>query len=212
MAHNSDEKVIINEIKKIIVTKPDVEGMIVHNPTDLRVISQEEKRVVIGIDGKRCAVFFEEEEKAEKEFQALQKGAKKGIAPVVYGRRGTYVVMEEMKAPTLAKHLENNKITKELTKKLLSLLNDFKAIGFTRFDQSPDYIYIMPDGSFKVVNLHRHNKLPEKTFPRRMISGMGKQVAEFLNFVKELDGSLYENWTKNPKFASTVEKAKLGGK
>ncbi|WP_102344933.1 hypothetical protein [Bacillus sp. Marseille-P3661] len=209
MAQNSDEKMIVDEIKKIIVTKPDIEGMIVHNPTDLRIISQEEKRVVISIDNIRCAVFFEKEEKAEKEFQALQMGAKRGITPVVYGRRGTYVVMSTINAPTLAKYLENNKVTKELTKKLLSLLDDFKAIGFTRLDQSPDYIYLMSNGSLKVVNLHRHNKLPEKQFPQRMIRGMGKQVTEFLNYVKELDSSLYDNWTKNPKFAATVEKAKL---
>ncbi|WP_085993819.1 hypothetical protein [Oceanobacillus senegalensis] len=205
------DKQLVKEIHKIKVTKPEDTGMVVHNPTDLSVISHEEKRVVIGIDKNHCAAYFEKEEKAEKEFKSLQLGAKQGITPTVYGRKGTYVVMEPIDAPTVADYLKENTITKEFTKKLLKLLNDFKAVGYTRLDQSPEYIYLMPDGSFKVVNVHRHTKIPGKEFPQRLIKGMGKQAPTFLKYVEELDSDLYKKWTKHPKFQSTVDKAKLRG-
>ncbi|WHZ05280.1 hypothetical protein QNH48_11940 [Neobacillus sp. YX16] len=207
---NSDEAMLINEINKIKVTKPESTGIIIHNPTDLPIIIQEEKRVVIGIDATRCAAYFEEEEKAEKEFQALQMGAERGITPIVYERRGTYVVMESIQAPTIADYLKNNPLTIELIQKLLGLLDDFKAIGFTRLDHDPAFIFLMPDGSLKVVNLHRHNKLPPKQFPQRMIKGMGNQVTVFLQYVKEFEPTLYNTWKNHPKFNATIAKAKLG--
>lgn len=214
MSHkkNSEEASVIKEIKKIKVTKPEETGMIIHNPTDLPIISNEDKRVVIGIDAARCAVYFTKEERAENEFQALQMGAARGLTPYVFGRRGTYVVMETIQAPTLADYLKSNPISKELTQKLLQLFEDFKAVGFTRLDQAPTCIYLMPDGSFKVVNLHRHTKLPEKLFPQRLIKGMGQQAEAFLQYVKEMDPVRYESWEKHSKFHSTIAKTKLGGR
>jgi RIO-like serine/threonine protein kinase len=208
---NSDEAMIIKEINKIKVTKPIVSGILVENPTELPVISLEEKRVVIGIDDKRCAVFYEKEEKAEKEFQALQKGAARGITPIAYGRRGNYVVMEFIQAPTIADYLKNNPLTKDMTKRLLALLDDLKIAGFTRIDQDPAYIYLMPDGNFKVQNLHRHLKLPAKSFPQRMIKGMGKHVITFLQYVKELQPDMYKTWSQHPKFNAVIAKAKSAG-
>ena len=208
---NSDEVMIIKEINKIKVTKPEVSGMLVENPSKLPVISLEEKRVVIGIDDKRCAVFYEEEEKAEKEFQALQMGAARGITPFVYGRRGNYVVMELIQAPSIADYLKNNPLTKDLTKQLLALLDDFKTAGFTRIDHDPAFIYLMPDGNLKVLNLHRHLKLPAKSFPQRMIKGMGKHVTNFLQYVKELQPDMYNTWSLHPKFNAVIAKAKSAG-
>jgi RIO-like serine/threonine protein kinase len=205
-----NEAALIHEIKKINVTKPERKGAFIDNPTDLPVISREKKRAVIGINQTRCAVYFTDEEKAQKEFQALQMGAKLGITPKVYGTRGTYVVMERIDAPTLAQYLTKHTLTKELTQKLLDLLNNFQKAGYTKMDHKPEYIYLMPDGSLKVVNVYRHTKLPEKQFPKRMIKNMGKQVTLFLQYVKELNPSMYTKWAHHPEFAMTVQKAKFG--
>lgn len=207
---NADNASVIKEINKIKVTKPEETGFLIHNPTDLPIISNEDKRVVIGIDGSRCAAYFDKEEKAEKEFQALQMGAARGFTPNVFVRRGTYVVMETIQAPTLEDYLKINPVTKELTQKLLQLFNDFKSVGFTRLDQATAHIYLMPDGGFKVVNLHRHTKQPAKLFPQRLIKSMGNQAERFLQQVKEMEPTLYESWTKDPKFNATIAKAKSG--
>jgi hypothetical protein len=210
--NKSKETELIEEIGKIKVTKPEFRGVLIDNPTDLPVISCEKKRAVIGIDQTRCAVYFDEEEKAQKEFEALQMGEKHGITPKVYGTRGTYVVMELINAPTLAQYLEKNALTKELTQKLLQLLNTFEEVGYTRIDQDPAYIYLMPDGSLKVVNVYRHTKLPPREFPKRMIKRMGKQATLFLQYVKELNPSMYTKWVNHPEFAMTMQKAKFGKK
>jgi len=210
-SNKTEKDIIINEINKIQVTKPQFEGMIIHNPTDLKVISQDKRHVIIEIDENHWATYYVNEEKAEKEFQALQMGASRGITPVVYGRRGTYVVIEAIQAPTIADYLKNNSMTKELTKKLLGLLNDFKDVGFNRLDHPLTNIYVMQDGSLKVINLQWDTKFPQNLFPRKMIVGMGKQASAFLKYVQALEPSLYKTWTTHHKFTSTIEKAKLGG-
>jgi RIO-like serine/threonine protein kinase len=203
---------LIQEINKIKVTKPLTREAIVHNPTDLSVIKNEKSRAVIGIDATHCAVFYTDEIKAEKEYEALQSAAKIGIAPQVFGRKGTYVVMEPIHAPTLADYLTNGSITLDLTKQLLQLLHDFEKIGFTRSDQKPEYIYMMPDNSLKVVNLYRHNRLPAKTLPKRIMRGMGSQLALFLQYVKKLELDTYRRWRKHPDFNSVLLKAKEASK
>jgi hypothetical protein len=208
----SKETELIREIGKIKVTKPKTKQVRIDNPTDLPVISREKKRAVIGIDQTRCAVYYDEEEKAQKEFQALQMGARLGITPKVYGSRGTYVVMERIDAPTLAQYLEKKALTKELTQKLLHLFHNFEKAGFTRIDHDPAYIYLMPDGSLKAVNVYRHTKLPPRPFPKRMIKNMGKQADRFLQYVKELNPSMYAKWVNHPEFAMTMQKAKMGKK
>jgi hypothetical protein len=204
--NKSSENELIIEINKIKVTKPESEGVIINNPTDLPIISYEKNRAVIGIDQTHYAVYFTEEEKAEKEFQALQMGAALGITPNVYGRRGTYVIMEPINATTLTDYLEKNTITKELTQKLLQLLTNFKTIGFTRMDHKPEYIYLMSDGSLKVVNIYRHTKLPSKLLPKRIMKGMGKQITPFLQYVKKINPSMYNKWVTHPDFNMTIQK------
>jgi RIO-like serine/threonine protein kinase len=201
-----DQNELIKEINKIKVTKPGSEGVIIANPTDLPILSYEKSRAVIGIDQTYCAVYFTGEEKAEKEFQAIQMGTALGITPNVYGRRGTYVIMEPIKATTLADYLEKNTITKELTQKLLQLLTNFKKIGYTRMDHKPEYIYLMSDGSLKVVNIYRHTKLPSKLLPKRIMRGMGKQITLFLQYVKKINPSMYNKWATHPEFNMTIQK------
>ncbi|MGO4890453.1 hypothetical protein ACJ2A9_22115 [Anaerobacillus sp. MEB173] len=207
---NANEEMLINEIKKIEVTKPEETGMLIQNPTDLSIIKEEEKFIIVAINKKRCAIYFEKEEKAELEFEALKIGAKRGITPKALARKGNYVIMKTIKAPTVAEYLDENTITKELTEKLLHLLDEFKAAGFTRLDQNPSYIYLLPTGNLKTIHVYRNTKLPIKEFPRRLIKGMGHQVTDFLKYVEELNPDLYETWRQHPKFESTVEKAKSG--
>ena len=206
---NSSDEMVINEINKINVTKPEETDMSINNPTDLPIIKEEEKFIIVGINKKTCAIYFEKEEKAELEFKALQIGRKRGITPKAYARKGNYVIMKKIKAPTIAEYLEKNTLTKELTQKLLRLLEKFKEVGYNRLDQNPAYIYLMPNGKLKTIHVYRHTKLPLKDFPRRLIKGMGHQVNDFLQYVKELNPDLYNSWVQHPKFEATVEKANL---
>lgn len=208
--HTSDETELINEIKKITVTPSNSKDDMVHNPTDLPIVNVGKKSAEIRIDATRSATFLKNEASAEEEHQALLMGASLGFTPKVYGIRGTYVVTEFLEAPTLTDHLEHHSLTRELTQKIIQLLEDFQKAGYTRIDHDPASIYVMPDGSLKVANVRSRIKLPPKNFPKKLIRGMGKQVTDFLNLVQELNPAMYQEWSNYHKFERVVQEAILG--
>ncbi|WP_163100530.1 hypothetical protein [Peribacillus alkalitolerans] len=207
MGSNIDQQVIISEISKIKVTKRESKDVMVDNPTDLPLISLDKKGATFKIDDHRCVRYYKEIGEAEEEVLAYQLGDKLGLTPKIYGWSPAYVVMEHIQAPTVAEHLTKHPITKELTNKLLQLLEDFKAVGYKRIDHSLEYIYMLPDGSFKITNL-RHKFTLGNVLPKRLIKGMGTQVDAFLAFVKEINPTLFQQWEAHPEFSEGVSKAK----
>jgi RIO-like serine/threonine protein kinase len=180
----------------------------VSNPTSFRLIGSGAQGAVFLIDEHRCVKIYNTKQSLDRELHALQLGGKIGICPKVYFWGENFIVMEYLTHPSLFEYLEKNPLTKELTIKIIDLLDSFEKIGYNRFDHSARHIYVVPDGKWKVIDVV-HIIKPQPVFlAKKLISDMGVNAEEFVRFVQEISPKWYKRWINHPGFPALMAKVK----
>jgi putative serine/threonine protein kinase len=144
----------------------------------------------------KCLKYFYKEDTMEKELKALIAGQKSSVFPRVYGYGENFIVMEYVSGTSLALHMKRNGfINEEFTKKILHVFDEFKRLGFKRWDTEIRHILINEQGNFKVID-HKRAFSTSTTFPNKLFKGLAKYGLEdqFLNHVKQLKPELYTLW------------------
>lgn len=195
-------------IAAISVLKPSSK-VIVNNPTRLEMIGSGHEGAVFRINGTRCVKIFGKKKVARRELYALQLAQRARICPEVYDWGSNWILMAYIDAPTVSEHLKSHPLTEELSERLIVLLKMFKTIGYTRLDHSPKSIFLLPDGSLRVIGVARSiSRSGEmKTLPKKLLKGLGQYAPEFLRHVRRIRPMLYVRWIRHPDFASTMAKA-----
>ncbi|MDM5155691.1 AarF/UbiB family protein [Bacillus sp. DX1.1] len=146
-----------------------------------------------------CVKMFFLEETQKKELKALVIGQSSPIIPRLYEYGENYIVMEYIHGISLARHLKREKqITEELTEKILTMLDELKKIGFTRWDTEVRHVLINEEGQLKVIDHKRAFTSNSKT-PTKLLKGFEKfgLSQDFLNCVKNIRSSVYKTWAKH---------------
>ncbi|MEI5909326.1 kinase [Bacillus spongiae] len=145
---------------------------------------------------KKCVKYYFHEETQQKELQALQTGQSSPIFPRLYEYGDNYIVMEYVQGISLARYLKHNRtMNKELTLKILNVLEELKRVGFNRWDTEVRHMLINIKGEFKVID-HKRAFSTTTTVPKKLFKGIRKfgLMEEFLTHVKTLKPSLYKEW------------------
>ena len=201
------EKEYADMLDQIKVWRPS-DQITIDNPTSLKMIGRGQQGVVFQIDDKRCVKVYYNPISLQRELRAMQAGEKEGITPKVYFWGDNYLVMEYLTAPSLYDYLQKKPLTKDLSKKVIKLLETFAKVGYNRFDHSGRHIYLMFDGKMKVIDVVHIIKPSPVLFSRKLISDMGQHAETFIKHVKEISPKWYNRWVKHPDFADTMLKAK----
>ncbi|OZM58344.1 kinase [Lottiidibacillus patelloidae] len=161
------------------------------------------KQIAQGKDGRiysltsdKCVKFFFREDTCKKEYEALKLGQKTEVIPRVYESGDNYIVMEFVKGVSLAHHMKKNGyIDKELTRKILFVLNELKRVGFKRLDTEIRHLLLNKQGQFKVID-HKRAFSTKTSVPIKLIKGLKKYGLEdqFLSHVQRMQPLLYNNW------------------
>jgi hypothetical protein len=199
------EASVTRKIKSIKVNRVDpTEELIVDNPTDLPPIAIGKKNASFQLDESRIVKIYAKEGRAEEEYNLLHKGAGYGITPHVYLFGPTFLVMESMKTPTVLSYLEMNGLSREFTSSLLRLHTVSKELGWGS-GHSPEDIYVMLDGTLKVVNIS--DKAVSADYPpKKLLKGLGTWTGVFLQHVEALDPELHEQWINHPESLKYIPK------
>jgi predicted Ser/Thr protein kinase len=201
------EQELIDKLDQIRITKPS--GSVdVSNPTRFRLIGKGHQGAVFQIDEYRCVKIYSANESRQRELHALQLGGKIGICPKVYFWGENFIVMEYLTHPTLFEYLDKNPLTKELTMKIIDLLECFEKIGFNRFDHSARHIYMVPNGKMKIIDVVHMIKPKPVLLAKKLIGDMGPKAEDFVRFVQELSPKWYNRWIQHPEFPALMAEAK----
>ncbi|MEI4801952.1 AarF/UbiB family protein [Bacillus sp. NPDC077411] len=147
----------------------------------------------------KCVKIFFLEETQKKELKALVIGQSSSIIPRLYEYGENYIVMEYIHGISLARHLKREqKITEELTGKILTMLSEFENLGFTRWDTEVRHILINEQGQLKVID-HKRAFTSNSKVPGKLLKGFQKfgLEKEFLKDVKKIQPSVYNTWMKH---------------
>lgn len=172
------------------LTKKDVSGF--------QLIGDGKDGEVYLLNPDQCVKIFFLKETKDKEYEAFKIGQASPVFPRLYAHGENYIVMEFIKGISLSHYLKKERaISVELTRKILNMLNDFKELGFTRWDAEARHIFINEEGHIKVIDHKRaftsNNKVPEK-----LLKGIKKYKLfnEFLANVQQVNPALFREWTK----------------
>ncbi|WP_310225722.1 hypothetical protein [Paenibacillus qinlingensis] len=202
------EASVTRKIKSIKVDRVDpTEELTVDNPTDLTLIGIGKKSVTFHLDETRIVKIYAKEGRAEEEYNLLHKGAVYGITPKVYLFGPTFLVLESLKTPNLLSYMEMNGLSQEFTSRLLRLLSVSKELGWGS-GHAPEDIYVMPDGTLKVVNIS--DKAVSADYPpKKLLKGLGTWTGVFLQHLEVLNPELHQQWINHPESQKYVTKTSL---
>ncbi|MBT2734800.1 RIO1 family regulatory kinase/ATPase [Bacillus sp. ISL-7] len=151
---------------------------------------------VFQLTPEKCVKVFVNEDTQKKELSALQIGQSSPIIPKLYEYGSNYIVMEFVKGYNL-KHLlkKEKKLSEAIVGKILSMLDEMKAVGFTRLDIEVRHIFFNELGEIKVIDLKRAF-YTDRAVPTKLLSGLKKlgYSEEFLQHVNKLNPSKYKEW------------------
>jgi putative serine/threonine protein kinase len=143
--------------------------------------------------------YFFKEETHLRELEAMKIGQTSAIMPRLYEFGDNYIVMEFVQGISLARHMKRHgHIDEEMTKKILFVLEEFKRLGFTRWDTEVRHMLMDENGEFKVID-HKRAFTSDSPVPTKLLKGMKKfgLTGEFLENVKNLNPELHDAWKKH---------------
>ncbi|WP_335871215.1 AarF/UbiB family protein [Bacillus sp. 2205SS5-2] len=167
--------------------------------TNFQLIGDGKDGEVYRLTEDKCVKYFFKEETQQKELEALQVGQASSVIPRIYEYGENYIVMEFVQGISFARHMKRQgEINEELTAKILDVLEEFKRIGFTRWDTEVRHLLMNEEGQFKVID-HKRAFSTSTTVPNKLLKGIQKfgLTGEFLNHVNKLKPELYKIWKKH---------------
>ncbi|WP_281659013.1 kinase [Halobacillus sp. Cin3] len=142
--------------------------------------------------------YFFKEETWQRELEAMKIGQTSTIMPRLYEYGEHYIVMEFVQGISLARHMKRHGyIDEEMTEKILFVLEEFKRLGFSRWDTEVRHMLMDTSGDFKVID-HKRAFTSNAPYPTKLMKGMKKfdLSGEFMKHVKTLRPDVYQAWKK----------------
>lgn len=160
-------------------------------------------------EGKVIKICFEEKS-CEKEYYILNKVNNNRFFPQVYGMSGNYMIRDYVEGITLKEHIKKNGLSKDLTLKIIDLLEEFQRLRFRKIDIRCKDIMIKPNGSLMVIDPKKFYS-KDRDFPRHLSKGLYKLgvLDTFLNVIKTEKPRLYHKWHKKIRKYLNVKKLEL---
>jgi predicted Ser/Thr protein kinase len=183
----------IASIKVRNLVNEDVE---VENLSPLPMIGKGRQGAVFQFTEDICVKVFGNPEDCEREYYALSLGQHTNLFPKLYHKGPLHIAMETIRGIDLREYLLSQPLSKELSVKLIEMLITFKEIGYERIDHHKRQVYLLEDGSLKVIDVARtvwrDRVYP---YPRKLLNSLGNKNKEiFLAHVQELSPVLYDEW------------------
>ncbi|MBV7272007.1 protein kinase [Clostridium thailandense] len=147
-------------------------------------------------DGKVIKICFDPES-CEKEYLILKKINKNKYFPRVYCMLGNYMIRDYVDGVTLTNYIKINGLDRELSIKILNLLEEFKRLKFSKEDIRCKDIMVQPNGSLMVIDPKKFYS-QKRDFPRHLSKGLDKLgvLNFFMSIVKAERPNLYKKWNE----------------
>lgn len=145
-------------------------------------------------DGKVIKICYEEKS-CKKEYSILDRIKENKYFPRVYGMSGNYMIRDYVDGMDLRDYIKKYGLTKELTLKVLDLLEEFKTLDFKKEDLRCKDILVQSDGSLKVIDPKKFFS-KDRDFPRHLVKGLHKLgvLTFFMLITKNERPNLFRQW------------------
>jgi predicted Ser/Thr protein kinase len=184
-----------------IIVKPSItgKGLTVHNPTSLRLLGQGAQGAVFQIPDGKCVKIYWDLDNVIWESKALKAGKNSPHFPKLYEVGRNYIIMEEIKGPTLHKVIcKEGTLPKGATENILCVLKTFKKINFKRIDTRLTHLIVANNKYLHVID-HIGAFQQERNVPTNLLKGLHELnlANQFMEEVHQIDPHLYREWSES---------------
>jgi RIO-like serine/threonine protein kinase len=150
-------------------------------------------------DGKVMKIYYKVR-RCEKKQLILKKLDKHKMFPKVHYMEGNCLIREYINGINLRNYIKKNGFNEELAKKLIDMFMEFQTLKFSRIDIKVKKVYVMKDGSFKVIPFSNSYK-KKIDVPEKFIKSLTKLgvINIFMKVLKEYKPKLYKKWSVDQK-------------
>lgn len=167
---------------------------------DLEFIGKGTQGKVYRIDFQKCIKVFKRKKECKEELKTLLMAQGDMHFPILYEYGANYIVREYINGIELNEYLSKQKLTPQLSKKLIELYEAMIKVGYLRQDAAIFHIFVMPSGELKLIDTAKAMK-KKSTIPNLLISGLEDigYKEDFFNFLKSNRPDLYIQWINYSK-------------
>jgi predicted Ser/Thr protein kinase len=161
----------------------------------LQLLGSGNQGKVYKIDSQRCIKVFKNTEECKDELESLILAQRDKHFPKLYAYGENYIIREYIAGIELNKYLSKNKLTYDISSKILALYDAMAKVGYNRLDSALFHIFITEAQELKIIDTSKAIKL-HVIYPDIIIRSLDKYgyKKQFLQFVKETRPDLYLKW------------------
>ncbi|MGY0372602.1 serine/threonine protein kinase [Clostridium sp. JNZ J1-5] len=163
--------------------------------TNSKIIHHSKKEKIYLTHDSRIIKICKNIDDCRREYLILKYCKDNKYFPQVYEYRLGYIIREYIDGICLIDYIKKYSLNESLALSLVDLIENFKALDFSRLDTGISHIFITKNGQLKVIGL-KNNYTRKEKYPKHMISGLRKLKVskKFFKILKKERPDLYEAW------------------
>lgn len=195
----------MDDFKLIKVERKKSNGkkvLIIHNPTNLKLIGEGSQGAVFHLSKDRCVKIFVNPNAAAKSAKALEAAKALNFVPNLHEVGPNYIIMEYLRGPNLKDYLKKvKKMPEAFTKQIIMIRKELKRVGFIRIKTSIGHFIITEGNVLKAID-HSDGLTMNDPYNSKMFLDLKKLdlLNTFLEQTKKIDLESYEDWQKHIDF------------
>ena len=164
---------------------------------DAKLLGEGHNGIVYEVPGNKAIKIFTDKNICKSEADILYKVKKSKYFARIYKNGEYYILREMVNGKRLDHYIQENGLSQQLIYNLYRLINEFKALKFTKLDARCRDIYVNENERVKVIDPKQCYKR-KVDYPRHLMKGLeGIDCLEiFLSGIYSIDKKTAQEWNK----------------
>ena len=164
---------------------------------DAKLLGEGHNGIVYEVPGNKAIKIFTDKNICKSEADILYKVKKSKYFPRIYKNGEYYILREMVNGKRLDHYIQENGLSQQLIYNLYRLINEFKALKFTKLDARCRDIYVNENERVRVIDPKQCYKR-KVDYPRHLMKGLeGIDCLEiFLSGIYSIDKKTAQEWNK----------------
>lgn len=169
----------------------DIEGLF----KDAKLLGEGHNGIVYEVPGNRAIKIFTDKNVCKSEAEILYRVKKSKYFPRIYKNGDYYILRDMVNGIRLDDYIKENGLSQQLIYNLYRLINEFKALKFTKLDARCRDIYVNKNERLMVIDPKQCYRR-KVDYPRHLMKGLDgiDVLEEFLRGIYIIDKRRGSEW------------------
>lgn len=171
------------------------------NVNGLELVGEGHHGKVYRLDDKRCIKIYKKKAFLQMEYEVLKHSEHFPYFPKVYECGKNYMIREYIEGPNLWEYLQQHGLSKDITVKLLELIDSFIELQYSKQDCHLHHLIVTEKEQLRMID-PTTNMSRSTSYPRILLKQLHElgYLDQFFQYVRELRPNYYQQWHAHAPF------------